>query len=315
MVKKAGWLRSHLIPVTWAVLSIAIIYVVLPQLKSLKGSWQLIDHANGSWVLIAVVLTFSTFLSAAGTYYFLAFKPLSYWKTVLVQLAAMFVNKLLPGGIGALGANYAYLRKARHSQAQAASVVTANNLIGVVGHLLVAAAALLFYKGDVKLHHFAKTLSNGSLIAGLLTGAILLILFFTLGRSRFFKGFKNYLKQLANYKTRPTALIAGLLTSMSLTLLNVLCLAACSLALGVHLPFITTLLVFTLGISTSSLTPTPGGLGGFEAGLFAGFVAYHVAAPSALAAALLYRLVSYWVPLLAGAVAFIACQKKHFFIR
>ncbi|MFI5271393.1 MAG: flippase-like domain-containing protein, partial [Candidatus Saccharimonadales bacterium] len=71
--------------------------------------------------------------------------------------------------------------------------------------------------------------------------------------------------------------------------------------------------IFTLGISTGTITPTPGGLGGFEAGLFAGFVAFHVPVAPALAIALLYRLISYWLALGIGLLAFIEVQRNHLF--
>jgi len=85
------------------------------------------------------------------------------------------------------------------------------------------------------------------------------------------------------------------------------------LALGVHLPFIVVVLIFSFGLSTGTVTPTPGGLGGFEAGLTAGFVAYHVGSASALAIALLFRLISYWLMLAIGALAFTVSERKHLF--
>jgi uncharacterized protein (TIRG00374 family) len=82
------------------------------------------------------------------------------------------------------------------------------------------------------------------------------------------------------------------------------------LALGIHLSFVPTLLILTFGVGAGAATPTPGGLGGFEAGLVGGFVAYDVNASAALAIALLYRLISYWLTLLIGAGAFIFCQRQ-----
>jgi uncharacterized protein (TIRG00374 family) len=100
---------------------------------------------------------------------------------------------------------------------------------------------------------------------------------------------------------------------MSLTVCNVLCLWAAGLAAGVHLPLAVLFIIFTFGIGLGSATPTPGGLGGFEAGLFAGLAAYHVPAGPALAVALLYRLLSYWLALIVGGVAFAASQRRHLF--
>jgi len=60
----------------------------------------------------------------------------------------------------------------------------------------------------------------------------------------------------------------------------------------------------------STATPTPGGLVGAEAGLFAGFVAYGVASPTAGAAVLLYRLVTYCCRLFPGAVALLLARNS-----
>ena len=60
------------------------------------------------------------------------------------------------------------------------------------------------------------------------------------------------------------------------------------------------------------MTPTPGGLGGVEAGLVAGLVAYRVASADALAAVLVYRLVSYWLMLAIGAAAFVIAERRGY---
>src|SRR5438128_357164 len=84
------------------------LYVLIPQIGAFKASWHVLSRPVASWTLLAVLMTALTYLAAAGTYCLLAFQPLRYGKTALIQLAAMFINRLLPGGVGALGANYAY---------------------------------------------------------------------------------------------------------------------------------------------------------------------------------------------------------------
>ena len=288
--------------------------MVVPQLGGLHDSWHLIARPDWAWVGVAVALTFMTYLAASGTYFFLAFKRLHYGQLVLVQLAAMFVNKLLPGGIGALGANYAYLRHRRYSTSQAASTVAANNLTGLAGHVIVLAISLVVFSRQVDLGRFWHEPSRLSLaVAGGVAVLILAGLAAGSSNRHFVEAMRDLRRQLHRFANRPGRLLAALSTSISLTLCNVLCLASCTLALGIHLPFVVILLVFSVGVSAATATPTPGGLGGFEAGLFGGFVAYHVAAPAALAAALLYRSISYWLPLAAGATAFLVSQERGLF--
>jgi uncharacterized protein (TIRG00374 family) len=56
---------------------------------------------------------------------------------------------------------------------------------------------------------------------------------------------------------------------------------------------------------------TPGGVGFVEAGLVGTLTLAGVSGPDALAATLLYRLVSYWLPLVAGGVAYVLFRRRY----
>ena len=289
-------------------------YVLLPQLGDFRSSWQLLRHPDALFTALAVLLTFGTYAAGAGTYCFLAFRPLSFSRTLLVQFAAMFVNRLLPAGLGAVGVNYLYLRHARHKTSQAVSVVAINNLLGFMGHGLILLVTILVASGTSSIqpvHHGSNQTRIIGVVASIL--AILMIFGLIYGHHKVTATLKDTKTQLLSYRLRPLSLIGALCTSVALTLCNVLALACCMHALGLILPFAVVVLVFTFGISAGAAVPTPGGLGGFEAGLAAGFVAYGIDPAPALATALLYRLVSYWLPIMAGLLAFIVCQKRRLF--
>lgn len=303
--------RQHLLLL---ILTAAAVYVLLPQFGDFRSSWHLLSHPRTSSTATAVALTFATYAAAAGTYRFLAFKRLMFGRTLLVQLAAMFINRLLPAGIGALGANYLYLRHERHKASQAASIVAINNLLGFLGHGILLAGTLLVLGSPALTTSTRHGLSPALVIkVAVVSLAILLVLALVFGRQRVAKTLTDIKEQLLSYRHRPWSLVAALATSITLTLCNVLSLVYCLHALGLQLPFAAVLLVFTLGVGSGAAVPTPGGLGGFEAGLAAGFVAYNIDPAPALGVALLYRLVSYWLPLGAGAVAFVVCQRQKLF--
>lgn len=296
-----------------ALLLLLSMYVLLPQLSIFRTSNELLSHLTWPWLLAAIVFTLMTYGAAAATYCLLAFRSLPYAQVVLVQLGAMFINRLLPGGIGGLGANYRYLRHKKHSAAQAAAVVATNNLMGALGHgLLVVVALILFGR------HGAISPASGwsftpmyQVIAGIIIMIVIVSLFF--GKPRLRRAILAFRFQLQSYRSRPGHLLGALMTSMLLTLGNVLSLWACAAALGLQLSFLILLLVFSFGLSAGTATPTPGGIGGFETGLVVGLVAYHISPPVALAVALLYRLVSYWLPLIIGGGAFVVAQRRHLF--
>jgi putative heme transporter len=77
-------------------------------------------------------------------------------------------------------------------------------------------------------------------------------------------------------------------------------LAVSILALGASVPWRSLLLVYGLATLVASLGITPGGLGLVEGTLCLGLVSTGVPAAVALAAVLLYRLVSFWLVMAAG---------------
>ena len=297
-----------------AILFILALYVLLPQISGFKDSWRLLGHIAPAWTLFAVCLALSTYIFAALTYYLLSFQRIRYLEALLVQFAATLMNRLLPAGVGGLGANYAYLRHRRHNLAQAASVVAMNNLLGLIGHILIILVVLALtsdYSRNLAISSGHSATTPIRLIIGLsIVGVLAAIIF---GRKRLKRTFMNVLKQIVAYRQRPWRLSVALLSSMSLTLCSVLTLYSCINALGVHLPVLVVILIFTFGLGAGTATPTPGGLGGFEAGLVAGFVAYHVDSSSALAIALLFRFITYWLTLLLGIFAFVISQRRHLF--
>jgi len=287
------------------------LYVVLPQISAFHDSWHLLKRPDWRLVGWAVSTTLTTYFFAAGTYCWLALRRLPYWRTLVVEYAAMFINRLLPGGVGALGTNFVYLRREGHSAVQAAAVVAINNALGLIGHSLVVAFCVLLASGVVQ-PRGASLIKLPGWLSLVLTGAGLSLLLVVLSHPGWRKKLQSVSRQLVGYRHQPWRLVGGLSTSIGLTLSNIICLGLCAAALHVSLSPASLVLIFSLGIGLGTATPTPGGLGGFEAGLVAGLVAYSVPSPTALAIALLYRLLSYWLPLVLGALALITTQKRGY---
>ena len=99
---------------------------------------------------------------------------------------------------------------------------------------------------------------------------------------------------------------------MALTACYALCLYACVHGVGLHTSFVVVFLVMTLGVLGMTAAPTPGGIGGAEAGIVAGLTLYGTGAAEALAIALLYRIFTFWLPLVSGAVAFVYASRRRY---
>jgi uncharacterized protein (TIRG00374 family) len=82
-------------------------------------------------------------------------------------------------------------------------------------------------------------------------------------------------------------------------------LAVAFLALGAQPPWLGLLLAYCAGQVASSLPITPGGLGVVEASLTVALVAFGGCTAATLSAVLLYRLISHWLVIPTGGVAWL----------
>jgi uncharacterized protein (TIRG00374 family) len=81
-------------------------------------------------------------------------------------------------------------------------------------------------------------------------------------------------------------------------------------AYGESIPFAAAIVVYLGAGLLGSVAPTPGGIGAVEAALIAGLSAVGVPASAALPAALLYRMVTFWLPTIPGWGAFQWLQRR-----
>jgi undecaprenyl-diphosphatase len=69
--------------------------------------------------------------------------------------------------------------------------------------------------------------------------------------------------------------------------------------------------VFTIGMFSGTIVPLPGGLVGMEAGLLVGLLAYNVPTAQAGAVVVIFRLVTYWLPILPGIAALFLARRRR----
>ena len=111
---------------------------------------------------------------------------------------------------------------------------------------------------------------------------------------------------------QPRKLAEGIGGTLLLTAAYILCLAACIRALGGHLPIASTAVVYLTGSALGSAVPTPGGIGAVEAALSAGLTAAGLPGATAVSAVLLYRTLTFWLPVPLGWGAFNFLERRHY---
>lgn len=312
-LKKAKVKRVDLKSLLYIIMIGLALYVFIPQIGDLSESINSISSANLGMLLFAIILSTLSYFTATFVYKFLSYLPLGYFKTLVICIATSFTNRLLPASTGGIATNIRYLQKSGYDTTQASSITALNNLVGLIGHLtiLFVVAGL----SNTSLRDIIEIpVSRGVVvIAGLIVVALIVAII----------AIKNLRKQtgkiidsvkidLTKLFEHPDRFLFALISAMLTTSFYSMCLYVCAHAVGVDISVLEAFFVFTIGITAASVTPTPGGIGGAEAGLIAGFASIGIGADQGLTITLIYRLITFWLPILPGFIAFHYANKKQF---
>jgi uncharacterized membrane protein YbhN (UPF0104 family) len=274
---------------------------------------RMVDQANWMWLLAALVFSSLTYFAAALG--LLGFVPekVPYLRTVIAQVAGSFVKLVAPAAIGGVALNTRYLQRSGIRPGHAVASVGANQLFG----LGIGITLLLTFAYVTGTRH-APTLSpSPTIIAGLLTVAVLVLIITAVPslrksiRERVSVLFAGVVPRMLDVVQQPRKLLSGLGGMVMMTLAFVLCLDASVRAFGGELSLPAVAVVFLAGNALGSAAPTPGGLGAVEAALFAGLTAFGLEKDTAIAAALLFRVMTFWLPVLPGWVSFSYLTRKE----
>jgi uncharacterized protein (TIRG00374 family) len=284
----------------------AALYVLVTHWSVVSTSLHAAQRANAAWVGLSLACMACTFCIAAAMYGVLAMHRLRYRQTLLVEVAGALVNRILPAGLGGLGLNGVYLYKHKHTPAEATVVVSVNNVLGMCAHVLLLILLCVCQPTVVRTllvgHHVV--LPWGWIIVGL--ALICVICSLPIVRRKLASFTRHLLVSLRKIQAAKAA--RALLLAVLLTTAYTITLFSAARSVGITLGISQMFVVFSFGILVGTATPTPGGLVGAEAGLFAGLVLYGIPGVQAGAAVLLFRLVSYWLPLAPGAVALLVAR-------
>jgi undecaprenyl-diphosphatase len=284
------------------------VYLLLPQVGQQGAAVSALRGAGWGWILGVVAASAVTYLAAGVALMGAAGRRLALGRTWAAQVAAAFTNRLAPAGIGGMTTNVRYLEASGRSRPAAVAAVGLSSFAGFLVHLVGVIAILpLLGAGHTKLRLSGADLPDYwpilvSVVAVLT--AIGLIRWVTLLRRHVFPPVRDAFRALASTVRNPRAGAALIGGSFGVTAGYALALVAAAHAVGVGLPMATIVAVYLGGSAVAAAAPTPGGLGALEAALVAGLTSAGAASGPAIAAVLLYRLITFWLPILPGFVAY-----------
>jgi uncharacterized protein (TIRG00374 family) len=301
-----------IIYLAYLALGFLLLYLVATQRQELADGIRAIKDADLSLLSLSLVFQLGTYLSAALVYYIISIRRIPYSKTLLIQIGSSFTNRLLPAGTGRLATFGRFLIKQGHTTQQAGALLAVNNLMGFTGLMILTAGAAL--ASQTPLTDAISYPIPAWLLLVILGAAATIILTASLYQPLLNRTKKAARGAIADFKlitASPLRLLGGLLASMFITIFFWAILYVTIIALGQSATVLQTFIVMTVGVAAASITPTPGGVGGAEAGLVAALTAIDINTEAAISIALVYRIITFWLPIIPGFICFrIALRRR-----
>lgn len=279
-------------------------WFLVPQLADLESIWSQITGANWGWVAIAVVASLGTYAAATGSLLGALPVRLPYWPAFMAQIASSFANRVTPAKVGGVATNLRYLQRNGVPTAVGVTAIGLNALAGVIMHIVLTVSFLLLASGDNDAEGLTVP-STGTILlllgvlASIAGGAALVPSTRRLIDTHVLPQLKSGWDAIVTVVRDPVRLLMLFGGSGAITLFYVLAMVASLEAFGSAASAPLVALLFLTGSAIANAAPTPGGLGAAEAALIAALSTIEEAAV-VVPAVFLYRLVTFWLPILPG---------------
>jgi undecaprenyl-diphosphatase len=289
----------------------AAFYFLIPQLAEL----DLGEIAGADWAWLPLILLMSLLTYVGATWALMGSIPgrLAFVPTLYAQVASSFLNRITPAKVGGMAANVRYLQKSGIDTPVAVAGVGISNVAGIVVHVSLLLLFVLATGSDTDLP--VSLPSGEAVLVGLAAVLTLagLVMLTPRGRGIFLRGVWPIITKagvgMGRVGRDPVKLLLVFGGSFVTTTTYMFALWYSIQAFGGGIGFVSVAAVFLAGSAVAQAAPTPGGIGAAEAVLIAGLTAFGLSSAVAVPAVFLYRITTFWLPILPGWLAFQRLQR------
>jgi uncharacterized protein (TIRG00374 family) len=318
-------------PAAFLLVAAVSLYVFLPSLLSVFGSWRTLGSVDPRFAVLALGCELASFV-CLWQLDRVALRTRAWFPVVTAQLSGNAVGRIVPGG-GATATAFtvSMLHRAGADSGEATAALAASTGLQLATTLTLPLIALPAILAGAPVNRGLATAAYLGVAMLVLLIAAATVLFAT-DRPLALAGRLAQRALNATVRRRnpvadlPHQLLAdrdfvrstlggrwrgAVLAAAGNTGFDYLALLAALRAVGADPRPSLVLLAYTAGELLALVPFTPGGLGFVEAGLVGTLTLAGVPGPAAVAATLLYRLVAYWLPLPAGGVAYLLYRRRY----
>ncbi|PSL01905.1 uncharacterized protein (TIRG00374 family) [Haloactinopolyspora alba] len=290
--------------------TVVAVYLVGTQLSDVSPE-QLLAQMQWPWLLAAGAAMFANYVGMALG--ILGFVPerVPFRRVLGAQVALSFLRLVAPTTVTNVALNIRMLTKAGVAGPLAAASVAANQ-VGQVAVTFPLLAVLAVVSGTSAIGGLPST-TTLVVIVGVLLSAALLALIPPI-RSRLRTVWSDFaergLPRLLDVLSDPRKLVMAAGGILLQTISLVVCFYAALRAVGEVVDIAGLAVVQLVGNTLGMAVPTPGGLGAVEAALAAGVSTLGVTSTAAVTGVLVFRIVSFWLPVLPGWIFWTQMRKR-----
>jgi uncharacterized protein (TIRG00374 family) len=310
------------------VLFLVIDHLVLPQLAGARRAVDVLDDVEPGWLVAGVVLEVLSIVAFARLTWTLlppASRP-SMPTAIRITLSTLGLSHVIPGGTAAgTSLGYRLLTNAGASGPEAAFAIASQGLgSAVVLNALLWAGLVV----SIPARGFDPLYATAAILGGLLLASVgIAVLLATRGEDRVIGlscrvagrlpfvdadtvagALRRVAEQLRTIMGQPGLLLRATGWAAANWLLDMAALAVFLAAFGATVPLDGLVVSYGVAYVLAAIPITPGGLGVVEATLTAALVGFGVPRGEALVGVVAYRVANFWLPIPAGAAAYLALK-------
>ncbi len=318
--------------ITVVVLILVLEYLVLPKLALVfsKRSLQRLDHISVLLILLAFALeTISLFAYARLTLVVLPPRSLSLSKAWRINLAALTVSHIVPGGTA--GGTGLSIRLLRSEGIGATDVGFATAIAGIGSAVLLNILLWLALVVSIPLNGFNPAYVTVAIVSVLLLGFFAALIagfasgegwavrvlrrlarrFHFIPEEKLEQTLKHIVERLQAAARNPELIRRGLTWAAANWLFDAACLWVCLAALGYPMDPIDLFVAYGVGEVLAAIPVTPGGLGPLEAGVAAVLASFGIPGAIAILAVVGWRFFNFWLPIPVGAGCYMSLRVER----
>ncbi len=323
--------RRLLISILFVVSTVAFLYLVLPKILGLQGTWNRIREGNVWWLALGIVLevcSFGGYIALFRGVFVRSESQIGWRESYQITMAGLAATRLFAAaGAGGIALTaWALRRSGMEARIVACRMIAFMALLYGVYMATLVIVGLGLYLGV-----FPGPAPFAITVIPAIFGGVVIVLFLSVS---FLPG--DFERLVARYVTGqgwagraarrvaavPATAATGVRTALSLVrtrdpyLLGAIAwwgfdisvLWACFHAFGSAPPQAVIVMAYFVGMLGNTL-PLPGGIGGVDGGMIGAFTAFGVPVEISVVSVLAYRAIAFWLPTIPGGIAYLQLRK------